>query len=77
MEFDLNEELAEQAATKEIWLKRLAWILGVLIVMGAIGYGMKGLFAGGEPKKKEYYQNNAQRFAASAATPTSTTKRAA
>ncbi len=52
MEFDLNEELAEQAATKEIWLKRLAWILGVLIVLGAIGYGMKGLFAGGEPKKK-------------------------
>ena len=51
-EFDVDQELEQGATSTGDWVKRIALLLGVIIVIGAIGYGIKGLFSGGEVKKK-------------------------
>lgn len=47
----LDEETPSQSS---VWLKRVAIILSALVVLGAIGYGLKKLMSGGDahPKKK-------------------------
>ena len=50
LDLGYDEEVSESPAS--IWLKRLAMLLGALIVLGGIGYGLKNLMSGGAPIKK-------------------------
>jgi TonB family protein len=50
-EHDINLE-AQEPTARAIWLKRLMMTLAVLVVLGLLGYGLKGLFSGSAPHKK-------------------------
>lgn len=48
-ELILDEDVERPA---KAWLKRVALLLAALLVLGAIGYGLKQLMSGGAPQKK-------------------------
>ncbi len=46
----LDEDNESQTS---VWIKRIATVLVVLLVLGGIGYGIKKLMSGGSPHKKQ------------------------
>jgi periplasmic protein TonB len=49
------DSIAQPAAPSaaRVWLKRVAIVLLVVVVLAALGYGFKKLFSGGQPHKKQ------------------------
>jgi TonB family protein len=49
---NINEDDEQEQSTKSIWMKRVVISLIVIVVLGALGYLLKGLFSGGTTGKK-------------------------
>lgn len=47
----MHQELEQEESNGKIWLKRIVITLIVIAMLVGIGYGLKGLFKGGEAKK--------------------------
>jgi len=50
--FNINEDDEQEPSAKSIWIRRVAISLVVAIVLGGLGYMLKGLFSGGSTGKK-------------------------
>lgn len=50
--FNINEDDEQEPSAKSIWIRRVAISLVVVIVLGGLGYMLKGLFSGGSTGKK-------------------------
>jgi outer membrane biosynthesis protein TonB len=48
----IHHELEQEESNGKVWLKRIAITLIVITILVGIGYGLKGLFKGGEVKKQ-------------------------
>ncbi|HEY3300737.1 MAG TPA: TonB C-terminal domain-containing protein [Methylophilaceae bacterium] len=48
----INQALEQEESNSKVWLKRIAIILVVIVVLVGIGYGLKGLLKGSEVKKQ-------------------------
>jgi outer membrane biosynthesis protein TonB len=50
--FNINEDDEQKPTAKSIWIKRVVISLVAIIVLGGLGYMLKGLFSGGSTGKK-------------------------